>query len=164
MNLLKSPLRRTTAVLAGAFIGLTGAVAIAAPASAHHPELWGDASCADEGGWNIDWTLKPVAPIDGLITEVKVWEDGQKVDNPLTKIVKGAEFKVDTAIEDTQHVSSDVKTVKMKVIATWVYPDKTLAFDENSKPGDNSDDGTDDSDHDGHQNGGGERLPETTNY
>ena len=155
MNLLKSPLRRTTAVVAGAFIGLAGAVAVAAPASAHHPELWGDASCADEGGWNIDWALKPVAPIDGRITEVKVWEDGQNVDNPLTKIVKGAELKVDTTIEDSQHVSSDVETVKVKVIATWVYPDKTLAFDTSGEHGDNDGDGNDDGDHDGDENGSG---------
>jgi hypothetical protein len=124
VNLLKSPLRRTTAAVAGAFIGLAGAVATAAPASAHHPELSGKAACADEGGWNVDWTLTPVAPIDGTLTDVKVSEGGL----PLEKIVKGAEFKVNTPITETQHVSSKAKTITLTVTATWVYPDEALAF------------------------------------
>jgi len=58
VNLLKSPLRRTTAVLAGAFIGLVGAAAAAAPASAHAPVVSGNTTCADkDGNWTIDWSV-----------------------------------------------------------------------------------------------------------
>jgi LPXTG-motif cell wall-anchored protein len=58
VNLLKSPIRRTTAVLAGAFIGLAGAVAIAAPASAHTPEVVGSSTCSGTNGeWKVDWLV-----------------------------------------------------------------------------------------------------------
>lgn len=85
MKLFKSPLRRSTAVLAGAFLGMAGAVALAAPASAHSPLVSGEASCVDAatGHWKIDWrfgndfgTIAKVASIEldpqleltGLIT------------------------------------------------------------------------------------------------
>ena len=51
MNRLKSPLRRAVAVTAGAVMGLAGVIAVAAPASAHHPEITGSYQCvtgADE--------------------------------------------------------------------------------------------------------------------
>ena len=58
MNLLKTPLRRTTAIVAGALIGAAGAAAFAAPASAHHPELVGKTTCADkDGNWTVNWTV-----------------------------------------------------------------------------------------------------------
>jgi hypothetical protein len=57
VKLLKSPLRRTTAVLAGAFLGLAGAAVLAAPASAHAPTVSGTATCAKDGSWNIDWAV-----------------------------------------------------------------------------------------------------------
>jgi LPXTG-motif cell wall-anchored protein len=55
VKLFKSPLRRTTAVVAGAVLGLAGAVALAAPASAHTPSAIGTASCVKDGTWKIDW-------------------------------------------------------------------------------------------------------------
>jgi LPXTG-motif cell wall-anchored protein len=57
VKLFKSPLRRTTAVLAGAFIGMAGAVALAAPASAHSPSVSGEAKCIDDGSgtWTANW-------------------------------------------------------------------------------------------------------------
>jgi hypothetical protein len=60
VNLLKTPFRRTTAVLAGAFIGLAGAAALATPASAHTATAYGTASCADQktGTWKVDWTVR----------------------------------------------------------------------------------------------------------
>ena len=59
MKLFKSPLRRTTAILAGAFLGMAGAVALAAPASAHHPTISVDSSCIDEstGKWIVNWSV-----------------------------------------------------------------------------------------------------------
>jgi hypothetical protein len=47
------------AVLAGAFLGMAGAVAIAAPASAHSPSVTGTATCVDAatGDWTIDWKV-----------------------------------------------------------------------------------------------------------
>jgi hypothetical protein len=73
VNLLKSPFRRTTAVLAGAFIGLAGAVAIAAPASAHHPEVSPESSCINaDGSWTVKWTItNSEDDLEGTITSVR---------------------------------------------------------------------------------------------
>ncbi|GAA2472463.1 PT domain-containing protein [Winogradskya humida] len=57
MNLFKSPLRRTTAIAAGAFLGLIGTVAITGPASAHAPEIKGTTSCVEGGKWKVDWSV-----------------------------------------------------------------------------------------------------------
>ncbi|HEU4349416.1 MAG TPA: hypothetical protein VFR35_16695 [Actinoplanes sp.] len=72
MNLLKSPLRRTTAALAGAFIGLAGAVAVASPAMATHPTVTGTATCVGEDGWTVDWEVTNGFDVDGVITAVEV--------------------------------------------------------------------------------------------
>jgi hypothetical protein len=58
VNLLKTPLRRTTALVAGSFLGLAGAVALAAPASAHYPSASGSSPCvSNEGEWTVDWSI-----------------------------------------------------------------------------------------------------------
>ena len=58
MNLSQSPLRRTAALAAGAMIGLTGAVAFASPALAHHSEGAGVAKCdTATGEWVVNWTI-----------------------------------------------------------------------------------------------------------
>lgn len=66
MNLFKSKLRRGTAVLAGAFLGLAGVVALAAPASAHHSVVSGTAKCDTTAGeWVVTWDIEAIAP-DGV--------------------------------------------------------------------------------------------------
>jgi LPXTG-motif cell wall-anchored protein len=79
VKLLKSPLRRTTAVLAGAIIGMAGAVAFAAPASATHPTITGTSDCVSEDGWTVTWTVTNKWPVDGKVKKVKVLspEDGE---------------------------------------------------------------------------------------
>jgi len=72
VKLLKSPLRRTTAVLAGAIIGMAGAVAFAAPASATHPTITGTSDCVSEDGWTVTWTVTNEWPVDGKVKKVKV--------------------------------------------------------------------------------------------
>ena len=81
MNLLKSPLRRTTAALAGALIGLTGAVAFASPAMATHPTVTGVATCVGEDGWKVTWTVTNDWPNDGVVkaVEVKLPEGGTQI-------------------------------------------------------------------------------------
>jgi LPXTG-motif cell wall-anchored protein len=118
VNLLKSPLRRTTAALAGAFIGLAGAVAFAAPASAHYTELSGKTACLDDGGWKVDWTLTPKkAPIDGHIVKVEETAGGTDLKN----IVKGATVPAGGTITDSQSFGKDVTEATLKVKVIWVY-------------------------------------------
>jgi LPXTG-motif cell wall-anchored protein len=123
VNLLKSPLRRTTAALAGAFIGLAGAVAFAAPASAHYTELSGKTDCLQNGGWKVYWTLAPKnAPIDGKIVKVEETPGG----TPLENIVEGVPVASGGTIADMQSFGKDVAEVTLSVKVIWVYG-KTIA-------------------------------------
>ena len=116
MNLLKSPLRRTTAVLAGAVIGLAGVVATAAPAMATHPTVTGVSDCVTDEGWTVDWTVTNKWPNNGEVTEVKVLSP--RKDTELTgdikvgaAVEKGAEFK----LVGTQTLSADARQAKIEV-------------------------------------------------
>lgn len=61
MNLLKSKLRRTTAVVAGAILGLGGVAFLASPASAHHSVVKGAPTCdTATGDWVVEWTVKAI--------------------------------------------------------------------------------------------------------
>jgi hypothetical protein len=118
VNLLKSPLRRTTAALAGVFIGLAGAVAFAAPASAHYTELSGKTDCLQNGGWKVDWTLAPRnALIDGKIVKVEETAGGTALKN----IVEGAKVATGGTITDSQSFGKDVAEVTLSVKVVWVY-------------------------------------------
>jgi hypothetical protein len=58
VNLLKTKLRRTTAVLAGTVLGLAGVAALAAPASAHSPLVAGSSDCVNsDGSWTVSWKI-----------------------------------------------------------------------------------------------------------
>ncbi|GID25719.1 LPXTG cell wall anchor domain-containing protein [Paractinoplanes brasiliensis] len=58
MNLLKSKLRRLTAVAAGTLIGLSGAAFFSSPASAHDSFVKGSATCdTTTGDWVVTWKV-----------------------------------------------------------------------------------------------------------
>ncbi|MGA5302969.1 LPXTG cell wall anchor domain-containing protein [Nucisporomicrobium flavum] len=72
MNLLKSPFRRTTAIVAGAFLGLAGTVALTGPASAHAPVIKGTVSCAEANGqWKVDWSVANDYGVWATVREVE---------------------------------------------------------------------------------------------
>ncbi|MEV0716751.1 LPXTG cell wall anchor domain-containing protein [Asanoa sp. NPDC050611] len=54
---IPSVMRRPLAVAGAAFVGLAAVVVIGSPASAHHPEVSGTASCV-EGRWQVEWTVR----------------------------------------------------------------------------------------------------------
>ena len=116
MNLLKSPMRRTTAVLAGAVIGLAGVVATAAPAMATHPTVTGTSDCVTDEGWTVDWTVTNKWPNNGEVTAVKVLSP--RSDTELTgdikvgaAVQKGQDFK----LAGKQTVSADARQAKIEV-------------------------------------------------
>jgi hypothetical protein len=119
VNLLKSPLRRTTAVLAGAFIGLAGAVALAAPANAHNADLNGTPSCVTEGGWKIDWSLLGKnAPGAGTILEGYSYGETSG-GSALTKLVPGGSVPTGQTITETQTFPVTVKQVELHFKIEW---------------------------------------------
>jgi LPXTG-motif cell wall-anchored protein len=116
VNLLKSPLRRTTAVLAGAVIGLAGVVATAAPAMATHPTVKGTADCVTDEGWTAEWTVTNKWPNDGEVTEVEILSP--RKDTTLTgDIAVGAEVKQgqDFKLVGKQSLPADARQARIKV-------------------------------------------------
>jgi LPXTG-motif cell wall-anchored protein len=128
VNLLKSPFRRTTAVLAGAFIGLAGAVAIAAPASAHHPEVSPESSCINaDGSWTVKWTItNSEDDLEGTITSVRMLPRKSTI----TGIEEGDTLpkSVDGALHAVQTVEADAKLDRafLAITAHWVRDDKPI--------------------------------------
>ena len=115
---LKSPLRRTAAVAAGALVGLVGVVALAGPASAHHPILNPSSPCVNaDGTWQVTWTVGNSEEIPGVLTEVtKTPENSQ-----LTGI--GAQSALlprdQTELEGVQTLAAGDEYANIKVTAEW---------------------------------------------
>ncbi|WP_127497344.1 cell wall anchor protein [Actinoplanes solisilvae] len=122
MNLLKSKLRRTTAVVAGAILGLGGVAFLASPASAHHSELKGTAVCdTASGDWVVTWSVNTVVP-----PGVNSWGLREVTAGPSALEPATDEFKLATS-ERGQFPYSVKETVKgiQKVKAS--EPKATLA-------------------------------------
>ncbi|MGX6604123.1 hypothetical protein ACWKSP_18610 [Micromonosporaceae bacterium Da 78-11] len=143
MNLLKTPLRRATALVAGSFLGLAGAVAIAAPASAHYPSVSGSAPCVTGDNWKIDWSVGNDYGLDATVDTITVKDqDGKEL--ALTGDI-AADGKVvppksdnDPALQvhgATAVTSASVKKATLTVILKW-----TDGYKNDGKPtGDRND-------------------------
>jgi LPXTG-motif cell wall-anchored protein len=123
VKLFKSPLRRSTAVLAGAFLGMAGAVALAAPASAHHTDLSITSTCIGANdNWVITWSLKSsesdiTANLD-KVTALPL-ERGK-----ITGIVKGATLPKsgDGPLVGVQTLKPSVRNAYLSVESHWTRP------------------------------------------
>ncbi|MDW5324062.1 cell wall anchor protein [Plantactinospora sp. KLBMP9567] len=120
----KLSLRRSAAVLGAAFLGLGAAVAIAAPASAHHPEIYGK-YCKVEGSNNYEfqWTVGNSETIKAEVIRV---EPG-----PVGDIKVGAEMnprggKPLTGTETRTAPSKGKLDKSLLVEAKWKRPDRIL--------------------------------------
>jgi LPXTG-motif cell wall-anchored protein len=119
---LKTSFRRSTAVVAGAFIGLAGAFALVGPASAHYGGIEGVAKCADNG-WTVEWTLTTANTNNkvGTLSNVQP-TTGTK---PLTVIVDGAKVQPNGSLTETQSFSNDTHSAKLSAHVSW--PDNAKA-------------------------------------
>ncbi|MDG4767236.1 LPXTG cell wall anchor domain-containing protein [Solwaraspora sp. WMMD406] len=124
MNRLKSPLRRALALAAGATIGLVGAVAFAAPASAHYSVPTGSAVCDTTTGewvvtWNVDseWHFESThfkflaafhLPASTTLTGIE-----------RTKIRDGYPYPVEETVVGEQRLPGDAKWATLGVMVGW---------------------------------------------
>lgn len=119
MNLLKSPLRRTSAITAGALIGLAGVVAFAAPASAHHPIVDGVSSCVNQDGtWQVTWKVaNSEYDLVGKVTDVVL----TPADSTITGITAEAPLPVagNGTLEGVQTLSAAAESASIAVTAEW---------------------------------------------
>ncbi|MFG1602491.1 LPXTG cell wall anchor domain-containing protein [Actinoplanes sp. NPDC049265] len=121
MNLLKSPLRRTVAAVAGAFIGLTGAFALTTPASAHWGELDVATQCADNGGWQVKWTINThqTGGLSATIADLSTIEGG----STLTTIANGInKIAPEQSISEVQTFSNKVGEAHFHAKVYWGTP------------------------------------------
>jgi len=129
---LRIPFHRTATVVAGALIGLAGAVVAAAPASAHTGELTAASECTDTR-WKATWNLttSDTDDHDGVLSNVKV--DVAYTEMPshvggspkLAKLTDGATVTGDTTVSDTLALSSATTSATLTLTVTWTVGDGT---------------------------------------
>jgi LPXTG-motif cell wall-anchored protein len=122
VNLLKSPLKRTVAVAAGAFIGLAGAFAITGPASAHHPEISGSSSCVNaDGTWQVTWTLSNSQDnLPAIITQIDATPAGSKLSDSL-KVGAAIPVRSQGTLSGTQTLPAGAERAGISLTTKWEY-------------------------------------------
>lgn len=125
----KLSLRRPLAVLGATFVGLAAAVAVAAPASAHHSEIKVVGDCdTNTGNWVVTWTVNSYAP-----NEVKNYKfievNGEKAVGdavtPMTvdgiAVTDGDSYPhaVGTPLVAKQELPGDTTRAKLTVKSKW---------------------------------------------
>lgn len=122
---LKPPLRRTAVLTAGVLIGLSGAFALAGPASAHHSSVTGAAVCdTATGEWVVTWKTNADSgptPRSYRWTKVDLTPAGTKLDNPKIAVTDTETYPRTNKEELTgvQRVSAAEKSATLTVRAEW---------------------------------------------
>lgn len=128
MNLLKSPVRRTTALVAGAVLGMAGAVAFAAPASAHHTIVNVGPKCQNaDGTWQVEWRVRNSE--DDLEGELQAVETVPNI--PVPGIAVGSKLPKsgDGVLTGIQQLPADVTSSTLKVMGHWVRDGQSINDD-----------------------------------
>ncbi|GAA3906742.1 LPXTG cell wall anchor domain-containing protein [Actinoplanes auranticolor] len=117
---LKSPLRRTAVLAAGALIGLSGAFALAGPASAHHNVVKGESDCDQvTGEWVVDWKVQAIGNKPTYKwTEVTLTPAGTTINNP-DLAVNGKELENAKELTGQQRVPGTESSSSLTVKAVW---------------------------------------------
>jgi len=123
---LKSPLRRTAVLTAGALIGLSGAFALTGPASAHHSSVSGSVTKCDTetGDWLVTWKTNTDSGGRAKTyrwTKVDLTPAAYKIDNPKIAVTAPDAFPLTDKEELTgvQRVPSTEKSATLTVAAEW---------------------------------------------
>ena len=126
MNRKPSFLRRSLAVAGAAFVGLAATVALAAPASAHHPLVTGDYKCVD-GGWEVTWTVtNSEKDLAGALTRrhYQPAYEGQAIKAGAVLPKSG-----DGGLVETLTLPADATGATLAVEAEWFRPYKHIVED-----------------------------------
>lgn len=140
---LRIPFHRTATVVAGALLGLAGAVAAAAPASAHTGELTAASECTDTA-WKATWNLttSDTNGHEGVLSNVKLdisyrhIPPGTGGPPTLATLTDGAKVTGDTTVSATRTISPDATSATLTLTLTWQVDDtahtKTLRAQANA--------------------------------
>jgi hypothetical protein len=124
---LKSPLRRTAVLAAGALIGLSGAFALVGPASAHHSTVSGAYECdVKTGDWVVTWKLNAFSgirdnPPTYKWTQVDASSSAKISNDKIAVTTAPNEFPLTDAqeITGTQRLDAEEKGATLTVAAAW---------------------------------------------
>lgn len=109
---------RAVAVAASAFMGAAATLALASPASAHHPIVSGTAECDETTGeWVITWTVEnSERDLEGTLKRVTTTPD-----MALSTITVGATLpkKGQGVLTEQVRVGNDVTSASLSVMALW---------------------------------------------
>ncbi|MDG4823537.1 LPXTG cell wall anchor domain-containing protein [Asanoa sp. WMMD1127] len=122
---IPSALRRSLAVAGAAFVGLAATVALGSPASAHHPEVSGTATCV-EGKWQVDWKVaNSEQDLDGDLTGVRFSPDFQSDTVKVGAALPAFKGK-DSVLRASQVLDAGVTSATLSVDAHWVRNGKDV--------------------------------------
>ncbi|WP_199511822.1 cell wall anchor protein [Nucisporomicrobium flavum] len=117
---LNSPLRRAATVLAGALIGLGGAAAVTAPASAHASNVSGAAVCDTATGTRIvTWTLTNDYPTDATVADLKTTPTEVEKSAEGNLVIPHAQGRSNGELTLTQQVTGDAKEAAISFRSIW---------------------------------------------
>ena len=132
MNRFPSSVRRAAVIAGAALVGTVMSLAIASPASAHHPIVTGSAECLpDTGQWKVTWTVSSTEDdIDAKITEVDLTPAGSTVTNIVVDAILPK--NVDGDLEGVQLLPGSATGASLRVKAKWIRPN-TIVHTEDSE-------------------------------
>ncbi|MFI6265664.1 cell wall anchor protein [Micromonospora sp. NPDC051006] len=120
----KLSLRRPLAVLGAALLGLTGAFALAAPASAHHTTITGTVECDQLTGERvITWKVEN-SERDKAVTLMKVTAEPATpvhlaIDSAEPVLLEGAVVDKGGSVNAVQRVPGDTASAKLTIHGKW---------------------------------------------
>ncbi|SDY55376.1 LPXTG-motif cell wall anchor domain-containing protein [Micromonospora pattaloongensis] len=120
----KLSLRRPLAVVGAAIVGLTAAVAMQSPASAHYSVPKGTAICdTTTGEWVVTWTVESKVHFDSThfaLHHVAVTPQGTTVEGiPVTQERNKYPHSVNDKLTGTQRVAGDARQATLATKAKW---------------------------------------------
>lgn len=116
--------RRLVAGAASLTLGVAGALAFAAPASAHHTTVEGDAECTPSGEWRVSWSVGNsehdlAGALSGVNLTVEPAEAADQVE--LTSITQGVELPIGGLTEELVLPNdTTVTSITLEVDALWI--------------------------------------------
>jgi len=114
VNRKKLSLRRPTAIIGAAILGLAASVALSSPASAHHPIVSGEGGCIVNGQWEVNWTVvNSEDDLEGKVVQVQPGPVGDIVDDAV--LPKSGEGE----LTGKQTLPGSDRTAKLKVKVKW---------------------------------------------
>ena len=125
MTFLKSSVRRSAVVLASVLVGIGGAAAFAAPASAHDATVVGTSACnADTGKHDITWKLINDFGTDATVQNLVLVPGDAPLDaagQPLQTgvVIPMKSHNIDGVATYFQSLPGDAKSASVKFDAEW---------------------------------------------